>query len=367
MDFALTSDRLNEVGKKIKIIIVFALVLVGQILLFQNCSANHFSMNANTETSNASTASHDSNGQPYDGKIFVHLGNCPDGTTVQTRLIYKSTVLATAVRENCQTVPAFDIGPDKFSIDPRNSKQLLYGAQVMVAEQPPLTLLPKVSWIYQLSNPLPGVAADIYDIDLFSNTAATIQSLKTAGHTVLCNFSAGAYETGRPDSALFAPGDIGNRLPSSNDRWLDTRSAAVRSLMYARLDLARSKGCDGVDLDSVDAFYSNSGFPLNAATQTEYNQYLAFAAHDRNLIVALNNTPDLAPALVNAFDLVVTQQCFQNGDCAKFQPFTDLGKAVLNAEYTAVSASQCSQAKAASISLIYVSANLDGSRFETCP
>ena len=38
------------------------------------------------------------------------------------------------------------------------------------------------------------------------------------------------------------------------------------------------------------------GFPLNKTTQIDYNKFLATAAHQRGLIVALKNATDLVPS-----------------------------------------------------------------------
>ncbi|WP_414691363.1 endo alpha-1,4 polygalactosaminidase [Noviherbaspirillum sp.] len=77
----------------------------------------------------------------------------------------------------------------------------------------------------------------------------------------------------------FLASDKGNALSGwAGERWLDTRSANVRQIMQKRLDLAKAKGCDGVEPDNVDGYTNNSGFPLNASTQPNYNRILAAEA-----------------------------------------------------------------------------------------
>ena len=51
--------------------------------------------------------------------------------------------------------------------------------------------------------------------------------------------------------------------------------------MQARLDLAVSKGCVGVEPDNVDGYQNSSGFPLTAADQLAYNRFLAGEARAR--------------------------------------------------------------------------------------
>lgn len=45
--------------------------------------------------------------------------------------------------------------------------------------------------------------------------------------------------------------------------------------MAERMDLALSKGCDGVEPDNVDGYANSNGLGLTAANQLEYNKYLA--------------------------------------------------------------------------------------------
>jgi Uncharacterized conserved protein len=129
---------------------------------------------------------------------------------------------------------------------------------------------------------------DLYDIDLFDTSSATIQSLKNTGTHVICYFSAGSYENWRPDAKQFAKKDLGKNLSGwPGERWLDIRSTKVRQIMKARLDLAAAKGCDGVDPDNVDGYTNNPGFPLTAAHQLSYNRFLAQESHRRGLTIGL--------------------------------------------------------------------------------
>jgi hypothetical protein len=117
-------------------------------------------------------------------------------------------------------------------------------------------------WQIQLSQVIkvdssldPSVA--IYDIDLFDTPQSSIDQLHALGKEVICYFSAGSYEPGRPDSAQFTASDKGSALDGwPGEFWLDLNSANVRSIMAARLKLAVSKGCDGVDPDNVDGYVS---------------------------------------------------------------------------------------------------------------
>lgn len=174
----------------------------------------------------------------------------------------------------------------------------------------------------------------VYDIDLFDAPQATIDQLKAAGRHVLCYFSAGSSEDWRPDFSRFQDGDMGEALNGwPGENWLDTRSTNVRAIMLSRLDLARSKGCDGVEPDNVDGYTNSPGFPLTAATQLDYNRFLARAAHSRGLAVGLKNDVDQLEALEPVFDFAINEQCNENKECGGYSVFTTKNKPVFNAEY----------------------------------
>ncbi len=348
-------------------ILIFIFVLLN-LISFQNCSQSSSVFSQEASTNKIQNPSH-GNGQPFDGKLFVHVASpCSDGTLVESRIEIKDLNSASLLREDCKTIAPVSLTGQDFQMISSDSDILIYKNKTYVAEKPPILISAFISWNYQLTGTIISSSARLYDIDVFSTSAAEIQTLKLAGHTVICNIPSGAYETGRPDSALFSASDIGRPLfAGSQDRWLDTRSPAVRTLILARIDLAKSKNCDGIDFDSVDAYSSNSGFPLTAATQIDFNKFLANAAHDRGMIAALNNTPGIAQNLAQTFDFLIAENCFASNECNSYQPFSALGKAVLNAEYAAFSSANCSYAKANQISLVFFSSLLDGTRLETCP
>ncbi len=195
------------------------------------------------------------------------------------------------------------------------------------------------TWQWQLSGTLnTRYDVAVYDIDLFDTPAATIAALKTAGRRVVCYFSAGSGENWRSDYARFAAADLGNALDGwAGERWLDIRSANVRAVMVARLQLAAGKGCDGVEPDNVDAFEADNraGFALTAADQLSYNRYLADQAHALGLAIALKNDTAQVAALAPSFDFAVNEQCHEYSECGVYSAFTGAGKPVFNVEYAA--------------------------------
>jgi len=195
------------------------------------------------------------------------------------------------------------------------------------------------SWHIDLEVPVDTtVNADWYDIDLFENDPAVMRAIHARGSRVVCYFSAGSSEDWRPDYASIPRAALGTALDGwPGERWLDIRDAGVRRVMQARLDLARSKGCDGVDPDNVDGYANANGFGLRAADQLAYNRWLATESHARGLVVGLKNDVEQIGDLVSSFDFAVNEQCFQYGECDTVSAFTRAGRAVLNIEYGTVS------------------------------
>ncbi len=191
------------------------------------------------------------------------------------------------------------------------------------------------TWQWQLIGTIDTtVAAQMFDIDLFDAPQVTIDTLHGKGIAVICYFSAGSSENWRPDFSQFPDAGMGNGLDGwPGERWLDTRNATVRSIMEARLDLARTKHCDGVEPDNVDAYENDPGFPLTAATQLDYDGFLATQAHARGLSVGLKNDVDQATILEPQFDWTLNEQCHQYDECDTLSAFVAARKAVFNCEY----------------------------------
>lgn len=231
------------------------------------------------------------------------------------------------------------------------------------------------TWQWQLQGTIDtAYAVKVYDIDLFEAPQATIAALKSAGRHVVCYFSAGSSENWRPDYAQFQAPDMGNALSGwAGERWLDTRSANVRAVMKARLDLAVSKGCDGVEPDNVDGYANNTGFALTTATQLDYNRFLAAEAHGRNLAVALKNDVDQLSDLVASFDFALNEQCHQYSECDGYSVFIAAGKPVFNAEYqsdyrtdSAARSALCDDARARNFRTLVLPQALDDSFRYSC-
>ncbi|MCC7293679.1 MAG: endo alpha-1,4 polygalactosaminidase [Phycisphaerales bacterium] len=237
----------------------------------------------------------------------------------------------------------------------------------------------EATWQWQLQPGANGVIntdydVDVYDIDLFDAPDEVIAELHAAGRRVVCYFSAGSYEEFRDDAGAFAAEDLGQTLDGFEDeRWLDIRSAKVREVMLARLDVAAERGCDCVEPDNVDGYANESGFDLSAEDQLAFNRFIANAARERGLCVGLKNDLDQIPQLVEYFDFSVNEQCHEYDECELLTPFIQAGKPVFNAEYEESYASDavargalCEDARALNLRTLVLPLDLEDSFRWSC-
>ena len=232
------------------------------------------------------------------------------------------------------------------------------------------------SWQWQLTGPLNlNYNVDLYDVDLFDTNTSMVQKLHKQGKKVLCYFSGGSYESWRSDATSFSKDVLGSPLDGwEGERWLDISHGDLKPIMRARLDLAVTKGCDGVEADNMDGYSNNSGFALNANDQLAYNKFIANEAHRRGLAVALKNDLDQVIALEPFFDMSINEECHEYGECDLLLPFINHNKPVFIAEYSSnyKPSSQsardlmCSESNTQGFMTLILALDLDDSYRDSC-
>ena len=197
------------------------------------------------------------------------------------------------------------------------------------------------SWNIELSH-VPTVAqADdasyhVWDFDLFDAPKSTVSAFQDKGHPVICYFSAGSWENWRPDADEFPKAALGKPLDGwPGEKWLDTRNTAVRAIMKKRIELAASKGCDGVDPDNIDGYENDTGFDLTKDDGVDYVKFLSQTSHDAGLAYGLKNGGEILERVVDMAEWCVNEQCVQYNECDLYQPFIKQNKPVFHIEYTA--------------------------------
>jgi len=229
------------------------------------------------------------------------------------------------------------------------------------------------SWYWQLQGKLAKHKVDLYDIDLFDTPKDKIASLKAESKLVICYFNAGAWENWRSDANKFNKDDLGSNLDDwEGEKWLNIRSQSVRAIMKQRLDLAKSKGCDGVEPDNVDGYSNDNGLALSYTEQLNFNKFIAKEAKKRGLLVALKNDLDQIKELVDSFDFALNESCNEYNECDKLSPFIKENKLVLNAEYNKRYLKSknfkelCKKSNALGIKSVVYNLELDGKLYKSC-
>lgn len=234
-----------------------------------------------------------------------------------------------------------------------------------------VALPPGLTWQIQLSGKVDtSVKAQVFDIDLLTNSRFMVRSLRSKGRRVLCYFSAGTNESFRSRSQQYPASTRGNALTDYPDeQWLDIRRIArLRPLIERRLDSCKRSGFVGADFDNVDGYANDSGFPLKARDQLRFNRFLAREAHARGLMAGLKNDIGQVPALARSFDFAVNEQCFQYDECGPLHRyFVRHGKPVFHIEYRGRPAQFCPRARKLGFSSVFKRLSLGAFRIGCGP
>jgi hypothetical protein len=203
--------------------------------------------------------------------------------------------------------------------------------------------VPGSSWQWQLTGRLDlSIEADVYELDAFGTEAGVVARLHAAGRRAICYVDAGSHEDFRPDGAGVPTDILGKSNGWPGERWVDIRRWDVLApVLAARLQLCRSKGFDAVELDNVDGYLADTGFPLSAHDQLLFNRRLAELAHGHGLAAGLKNDLEQAEVLEPEFDFAVNEECFAEDECERLSPFITAGKAVFHVEYDVATAEFC--------------------------
>ncbi len=207
------------------------------------------------------------------------------------------------------------------------------GAQ---AAQARWVMPPRLTWYWQLQGPIrTDVAAEAYDVDGFETSATEVTALRKRGVHVICYIDAGTAEKWRPDYKKFPKSVLGRSNGWPGERWIDIRRRRiVDPIMLARFRMCRSKGFQAVEPDNIEAYANRSGFPITAAEQLSYNEWIASTVHSLGMAVLQKNDGEQTARLEPYFDGALTEQCNQYRECDLFDDYLRHDKPVLNAEYS---------------------------------
>jgi hypothetical protein len=225
-----------------------------------------------------------------------------------------------------------------------------------------------LTWFWQLQGKIKNshpVAA--YDIDGFENSAAEVAALHGEGKHVICYIDVGTAENFRPDYGKFPESVLGLSNGWPGERWLDIRNLNVlEPIMTARFEMCKQKGFDAVEPDNMEGYANDSGFPLTAAEQLTFNEWVATEVHALGMAVLQKNDGEQTQELLSYFDGALSEQCNQYSECGDFQPYLAAGKPVLNAEYRLATRKFCAADNAAGIMGARYGLALNGKKYQPC-
>eukprot|EP00833_Pecoramyces_ruminatium_P001041 jgi/Orpsp1_1/1175073/evm.model.c7180000052528.1 len=200
---------------------------------------------------------------------------------------------------------------------------------------------PGLKWNWALGTkvseiPIENTSYDVIDVDLYGVTKEIITKMHNNGKKVICYFSAGTYEVARKEAEgmLKVKNLVRNKMEGWNEYWLDFRVEEIKAFMSERLDIAKSKGCDGIEFDNVDTVYNvNWSDALTVEDQLKYDKWLANEAHSRNMAAGFKNSIELLEDLKGIFDFAINEECNEYGECDDYSVFLNNNLAVFVALY----------------------------------
>jgi len=205
-----------------------------------------------------------------------------------------------------------------------------------------------------------------YDIDGFNNTASEVAALHAQGKHVICYVDVGTSENFRPDYSSI-PGSVqGSDNGWPGERWLDIRALSVlKPIMTARFQMCARKRFDAVEADNEDGYSNSTGFPLTAAQQLTYDEWVANEVHSLGMAVFQKNDTDQTSQLEPYHDGMIDEQCNENGECRTTHPYLSAHKPVLNAEYSGGTGFCAADTNAGIMGALY-DLNLAGATYTPC-
>ncbi|KAK2608039.1 hypothetical protein N8I77_006676 [Diaporthe amygdali] len=240
------------------------------------------------------------------------------------------------------------------------------GQNATSATKTPNGFEPGVKWQINIQNPVDPRAglqpadAKVIDVDLFqaSKDPTLIPTLHAAGATVLCYFNLGAVQTTDCDwSSWNNDGLMKGQVVEnySQEKYVDVTDEKVLELHKARIDLAHSIGCDGLDPDNIDTFELSPDESIGKQiTQDDMINFLTTIseyAHSKtttlghSLMIGQKNAVGITESIHTFMDFAISENCVGSVNtgsnrgapdefCTIFQKYyADNGKPVFDIEY----------------------------------
>ncbi len=216
----------------------------------------------------------------------------------------------------------------------------------------------------------PAPNPTVYDIDGFSNSAATVAALHARGYKVICYIEVGAAEDYRPDYGQFPAAALGSGLSGyRSERYLNITDPQVAATIKARIAMCAQKGFDAVEPDIDDSYTNQTGFTITEADNIAYNRNLAAYTHSLGLAWGQkngDNDAQFSQALEPTTDFALDESCYEFETCTDaVGPYLNAHKAVFEVEYKLPTSKFCPRANGQNLNSEKQAVKLDGGR-EPC-
>ena len=181
-----------------------------------------------------------------------------------------------------------------------------------------------------------------------AGTIATLHA-RNPPAIVVCHVTTGALDLGDPDARKFPgfkadPPDaptppeagsvIGWSVQDLSDQVRDLRGSEHgrwTPIMFKRFELAKTIGCDAVEVDRVDNFKKTTGFSLVATEVTAFIGQVSDAVHANDLSAGVRNgfaIEGQIQTLAECYDFGMQDRCAEFNDCNRIGAFGGRGKAM---------------------------------------
>lgn len=169
--------------------------------------------------------------------------------------------------------------------------------------------------------------------------ATTIATLQARQTQVICRVGLGGAKTTDPDFSKFPAGALSPMTLDDDGatHFLDfAQRDTWEDIAFARVDLAKQIGCDGIEPYLSDHGQIDLGVAPTFESQQSWYAAVALAVHERELSVGMRNGLNigLVDTQTGNYDWLLVERCGEDENCELVRPFLNARKAVFAIDYT---------------------------------
>ncbi len=113
------------------------------------------------------------------------------------------------------------------------------------------------------------------------------------------------------------------------EKWGNPKKESLKKFLHGRFKKAKELGCDGVEPDNMDQHSNDVGFSITEEENIQAQKEIAALAHKEGLAIFQKNAGDIAEHLVDHFDGVYNESCFEYDECDDLAPYKNKLTAIM--------------------------------------